>query len=183
MSQEWEIKSCSRACAGTNQPFLDGQAIISCLHFGEEGYQRKDFSEAGWTEEARKGVVSFWRSVYHAPPPPTPEAVKKETAETLLRQFLAKEDYSRINAIYILAVMLERKRVLVERDVQVREDGTKVLIYEHKKTGEVFTIPDPQLKLGELTVVQQEVAELLGLPTRPGPVPAPTTPAPEAPPT
>ena len=172
MSQEWEIKSCSRACAGTSQPFSDGQAIISCLQFGEEGYQRKDFSEVGWTEEARKGVVSFWRSVYHAPPPPTPEAVKKETAETLLRQFLAKEDYSRINAIYILAVMLERKRVLVERDVQIREDGTKVLIYEHKKTGEVFTIPDPQLKLGELTVVQQEVAELLGLPLRPGTPPA-----------
>ena len=182
MSQEWEIKSCSRVCAGTNQPFHDGQAILSCLHFGAEGYQRKDFSEAGWTEEARQGVVSFWRSVYHAPPPPTPEAVKKETAETLLRQFLAKEDYSRINAIYILAVMLERKRVLVERDVQVREDGTKVLIYEHKKTGEVFTIPDPQLKLGELTVVQQEVAELLGLPTRPGPAPVPAAPAPEAPP-
>ena len=182
MSQEWEIKTCSRVCAGTSQPFADGQPIVSCLQFGAEGYQRKDYSEPGWTPEARVGVVSFWRSVYHAPPPPAPEAVKKETAETLLRQFLAKEDFSRINAIYILAVMLERKRVLVERDVQIREDGSKVLIYEHKKTGEVFTIPDPQLKLGELTLVQQEVAELLGLPTRPAPgaEPPPTAPQPDA---
>ncbi len=171
MSQEWEIKACGRTCAGTQQPFADGQPIFSCLQFGPEGYVRKDYSEAGWTGEVRSGVVSFWRSVYHAPPPPAPEAVKKETAETLLRQFMAKEDFSRINAIYILAVMLERKRVLVERDVQSREDGTKVRIYEHKKTGEVFTIPDPQLKLGELEVVQQEVAELLGLPARPGSAP------------
>ena len=183
MSQEWEIKSCGRSCAGTQQPFDDGQPITSCLVYGPEGYQRKDFSDAGWTEEARKDVVSFWRSVFHAPPPPTQEAVKKETAETLLRQFLSKEDYTRINAIYILAVMLERKRVLVERDVQIREDGSKVLIYEHKKTGEVFTIPDPQLKLGELTQVQQEVAELLGLPTRPSapPPPVPVSADPEAP--
>lgn len=166
MSQEWEIKSCGRACAGTGQPFEDGQAIHSCLVFGTEGYLRKDFSEAGWEASDRQGVVSFWKSEFHAPPPPAPEAVRKETAETLLRQFLGKEDYSRINAVYILAVMLERKRVLVERDVQVREDGTKVLIYEHKKTGEVFTIPDPQLKLGALEAVQQEVAELLGLPAR-----------------
>jgi hypothetical protein len=173
MSQEWEIKSCSRLCAGTNQPFVDGQSIHSCLMFGAEGYQRKDFSEAGWTDEARQSAVSFWKSVYHEPDAPTPEAVKKETAETLLRQFLAKDDYTRINAIYILAVMLERKRVLVERDVQIREDGTKVLIYEHKKTGEVFTIPDPQLKLGELTQVQQEVAELLGFTARPEPPPSP----------
>lgn len=179
MSQEWEIKACSRVCDGSGQPFADQQPIISCLVVGPEGYVRKDFAETGWTEEARQGVVSFWKSVFHAPPPPTPEAVKKETAETLLRQFLAKEDFSRINVVYILAVMLERKRVLVERDVQVREDGTRILIYEHKKTGEVFTIPDPMLKLGELNEVQQEVAELLGLPQRPGtpPAPAPVAPA------
>lgn len=175
MSQEWEIKSCSRVCSGTGQPFADGQAIYSCLQAGAEGFERRDFSEAGWTEQIRQGVVSFWKSVYHAPPPPTPEAVKKETAETLLRQYMTKEDFSRINAVYILAVMLERKRVLVERDVQDREDGTRLRIYEHKKTGEVFTIPDPKLKLGELAQVQQEVAELLGLPVRPSPAPAAPT--------
>ncbi len=174
MSQEWEIKSCGRGCAGTGSPFADGQPIYSCLQAGPEGYVRKDFSEPGWTEEARQGVVSFWKSVYHAPPPPSAETVKKETAETMLRQFLTKEDYSRINVVYILAVMLERKRVLVERDVQDRDDGMRIRIYEHKKTGEVFTIPDPQLKLGELAQVQQEVAELLGFPARPGtPPPAP----------
>ena len=176
MSQEWEIRACSRVCAATGQSFADGQSIHSCLVYGPEGYERRDFSEAGWAQADRQGVVSFWKSEFHAPPPPAPEAVRKETAETLLRQFLGKEDYSRINAIYILAVMLERKRVLVERDVQVREDGCRVLIYEHKRTGEVFTIPDPQLKLGALEAVQQEVAELLGLSAQTAVPPPPAAP-------
>jgi hypothetical protein len=165
MSQEWDIKACGHACAGTGEPFADGQVIHSCLYFGEEGYARKDFSEAGWTDAARQGALSVWKAQYHAPPPPAPEPVKKETAETLLRQFMAREDFSRKNAIYILAVMLERKRVLMERDVQVREDGSKVRVYEHRKTGEVFAVPDPDLKLTELAEVEQEVADLLGIRT------------------
>jgi hypothetical protein len=176
MSQEWDIKACGKACAGTGEPFADRQLIHSCLYFSEAGYTRKDFSEAGWNAAAREGAVSVWQSEYHAPPPPTPEVLRKETAETLLRQLIAKEDFSRKNVIYILAVMLERKRILGERDVQVREDGSKIRIYEHKKTGEVFTIPDPDLKLKELATVEQEVAELLGIRT------ASTTPAPPAPP-
>ena len=36
-----------------------------------------------------------------------------------------------------------------------------MLIYEHAKSGDVFTILDPTLKLAELGDVQSKVAELL----------------------
>jgi hypothetical protein len=35
-------------------------------------------------------------------------------------------------------------------------------IYEHVKTGELFIIPDPQLRLDQMAEVQAQVAELLG---------------------
>ncbi len=95
------------------------------------------------------------------PAPPPEETLKKETAESLLRQFMEDEDASRRNAIYILAVMLERRRTLVEKDVQVRKDGIKVRVYEHRKTGETFLVPDPELRLAELGHVQEEVVALL----------------------
>lgn len=163
MAQEWEIKARGHVCAATGAAFTDGQPLVSTLVRSAEGYERRDYSETGWAQTQPGDVVSTWKTVYRAPPPPAPEAVKKETAEALLRQYMAKDDFSRINAIYILAVMLERKRILVEKDVQTREDGTKLRIYEHRKTGEVFAIPDPQLKLTELEGVQQEVQDLLGL--------------------
>lgn len=181
-NQEWNIKACTPACAGTGTPFQDGQAIYSRLTIGAEGtYERSDFCEAGWTEEAHKAAISHWKGVYRAPPTKPDDPLKKGTVETLLRQFMAKEDYSKLKVVYILAVMLERKRILAEKDVQRREDGSRVRIYEHKKTGEIFTIPDPELKLNELEDVTLEVNALLGIPPRKGTVPNPPAAPAEAP--
>ena len=69
-------------------------------------------------------------------------------------------------ASYILAVMLERKRILRVKD-QIKTDGQRIFVYEHPKTGDVFTIPDPDLQLNQLETVQRDVADLLehGLPS------------------
>lgn len=161
MSQDWDIKKRADACMKTGDGFGDGQRYVSRLTFGAEGYVREDFAEEVWDQSMAEGALSVWRSTFRLPPPPPAEPMKKETVESMLRQFMNKEDYSRKNAIYILAVMLERKRLLVERDVQERDDGTKVRVYEHRHTGETFVVPDPELKLSELEHVQEEVIALL----------------------
>jgi hypothetical protein len=168
MSQDWVIKGRARVCSICGEPFADGANIFSALQQGAEGYERLDISDVCWAQAPRDKMISFWRSVYHAPPPPAEEPLKKETVETLLRQYMSKEDFSRVQVIYILAVMLERKRILVERDVQRKDDGTKLRIYEHRQTGEIFTIPDPELRLDQISEVQQQVNELLGIPPPPG---------------
>jgi hypothetical protein len=58
--------------------------------------------------------------------------------------------------------MLERKRILRETDCQRTPDGQLTRVYEHTKTGEVFIVPDPQLRLDQIAEVQQQVAGLLG---------------------
>ena len=65
------------------------------------------------------------------------------------------------NACYVLAAMLERKRVLKQVKTESRDAGNRVLVYEQGSTGDVFIVPDPQLRLDELESVQNEVAELL----------------------
>ena len=70
MSQDWVIKSRAHACAVSGEPFADGANIYSVLSRGEEGYVRADISEAHWQDAPRENVVSFWRTVYQAPPPP-----------------------------------------------------------------------------------------------------------------
>ena len=56
--------------------------------------------------------------------------------------------------------MLERKRVLKQMKSEATDDG-RILIYEHNKTGDVFIVPDPQLRLDEIEKVQNEVGTLL----------------------
>ena len=160
--QEWNIKARSDSCQTCNKPFTDDELFFSRLDFGEGGYGRRDFCSVCWNDSAKRNALSVWKGVFKLPPPPAPEALKKETAESLLRELMETEDLANRNTIYILAVMLERRRILAERDVQTREDGVKVRVYEHRKTGETFLVPDPGLKLSELKEVQEEVVARLG---------------------
>ena len=57
--------------------------------------------------------------------------------------------------------MLERKRLLKQVKTESQDEGRRVLIYEQSTTGDVFVVPDPQLRLDELEAVQNEIAELL----------------------
>ena len=74
---------------------------------------------------------------------------------------IEQNDPTHMEACFILAVMLERKRVIKNKDQIRNEDGGRTLIYEHTQSGDVFTILDPALKLAELGDVQAKVAELL----------------------
>ena len=74
---------------------------------------------------------------------------------------IEQNDPEHTEACFILAVMLERKRVIKNKDQVRQENGKRMLIYEHTKNGDVFTILDPGLKLTELGQVQAKVSNLL----------------------
>jgi len=77
-----------------------------------------------------------------------------------LRRYMTESDEGHANARYILALMLERKRLL--KQIEAKEDiHGRTLVYEHVKTGEVFIVPDPGLRMDQVEAVQNEVAALL----------------------
>jgi hypothetical protein len=172
MQQEWSIQPRAERCAVTGQPFGDGEYFYTVLYDEKTGFRREDLSEKAWQERtSRRGAepFSFWRAKFEVPPPTVANALKKETAEELLRRYMAEETAQHGNARYILALMLERKRLLKQIDTKMTEQGERALIYEHTKSGEVFLIPDPQLRLDQMADVQAQVAELLSHSAAPRP--------------
>lgn len=149
-------------CAVTGRAFAEGELFYTLLVREKEGFSRQDWSEEAWAARNENiAPFSFWKTRFELPPPAEPETLEKATAEDLLRRYMEETDDGHRHARYILALMLERKRLL--RQVEAREEaGARTLIYEHVKTGEVFVIPDPGLQLDQLAAVQAEVAELLG---------------------
>ncbi len=158
---EWDIQSRADACAACQRPFVDKDTYHTLLSMNAGGYMRRDLCEACFTATSREGVLSYWQGEYKVPPPPPPEPIQKETAETLLRKLVESTDPTHAAARYILAVMLERKRILKHRDTALEPNGNELLVYEHARTGESFTIPDPHLRLNHLMQVQDEIAALL----------------------
>lgn len=162
MAQEWNIKTRSTACSSCQASFADGQPYHTRLVFQEHDYLRGDFCETCWAAaQAAQPGYSSWKGYFKMPPSEPDRRVKKETAETLLRELIESADAGKTSVIYILAVMLERQRVLVEREVRTHDDGSRIVIYEHKKTAETFAITDPKLKLSELDSVQKDIMDLL----------------------
>ena len=162
MNQDWDIKPRSRVCQKCQADFVDHQPYFTWLSFTPEGYQRMDCCEPCSRSLPNDGSRhSSWKGIFKMPPPEPEKTIRRETAETLLRNLVANEATSSANVIYILAVMLERQRVLVEKEVRQREDGARILVYEHRKTGEAFLVRDPQLRLDQLDPVQAEVSAML----------------------
>lgn len=180
---EWNIQSRGHACQSCETAFTDQQAYHTILFDEKRDFLRTDVCQKCWDAQYslardRKGFVSCWHGQYEAPPPVV-EAIQKENAETLLRKLIEVNDPKHVAATYILAVMLERKRILKVKE-QIKSEGRRIFIYEQPKTGDVFTIPDPDLQLNQLEEVQRDVAQLLehGLPAETPAAEA--APAPEA---
>ena len=158
---EWAIKQRADSCAVTRRAFAPGEYFYTLLYHDAEGYRREDLSEEAWhNRNDNIRPFSFWKSRYEPSPPKPVEPVAKENAEQLFRRLMISNNPP-ANACYVLAVMLERKRVLKQVKTESRDGRSRVLIYEHGSTGDVFVVPDPQLRLDELETVQNELAELL----------------------
>jgi len=164
LNEPWSIKSRAHACSVTEKKFDDGESFYTALFPDPEssGYLRKDFSEEAWKNRGDddEKPFSFWGSVYQAPVKEEEVEVTEESPEDLLRRLVEEDEEHTENARYILAVMLERKKLLVEADSQPTSTGI-IRIYEHRKTGDVFIVKDPNIPLSEIENVQQEVADLL----------------------
>lgn len=164
-ADSWHVRSRSRACAATEKQFSDGETIITALYPDPEssGYLRRDYTVEAWNglSDAAEQPFSFWKTNYRAPVSDGDEnPMEKLSAEELLRRLVDEDAEHTENTRYILAVMLERQKLLRETDSQRTPSGI-LRVYEHRKTGEVFLVRDPDIPLDQVEAVQTEVAVLL----------------------
>lgn len=183
--QEWKIKGRAHACCVTGQPFAENEPFYTALFEDdseEDGFIRRDYCVAAWKQERPQlQPFSHWRSVYEPPvaEPARRDVVEKEGAESLLRRLIEEDDPLTENTRFILALMLERKKNLRETDTRSL-GSARLRIYEHAKSGEVFIIRDPELRLDQLESIQREVSDMLASRSAlPPPTPAPPAAAPE----
>jgi hypothetical protein len=165
LNESWHVRSRARNCAATERPFTDGETIVTALFPDPEssGYVRRDYALEAWQERAADAETpfSFWRTTYAAPADTSDaDPVKKLSADELLARLVEEDEDHTENTRYILAVMLERQRILRETDHQRTGDGI-IRVYENRKTGDIFIVRDPNIPLDQVETVQMEVMILL----------------------
>ena len=165
LAEPWHVRSRGRECAATQRAFVDGETIVTALFPDPEssGYLRRDYGVDGWKSYQETGAAPFssWRTTYTvAPNNEAALAAEKLSAEEILQRLVEEDEDHTENARFILAVMLERQKLLRETDSQRTPTGI-LRVYEHRKTGEVFIVKDPDIPLSDIEAVQNEVFILL----------------------
>ncbi len=162
LPNEWAIKHRADSCAVTQRPFVPGEYFYTLLYHGADGYRREDLSEEAWQSRNENiRPFSFWKSRYEPlpPKPAEPRAQGKCRATlsafdgvgfTACKRLLRPGGHARTKTCFETG-----------EDRRIPRWRGRVLIYEQGSTGDVFIVPDPQLRLDELENVQNEVAELL----------------------
>ena len=202
---DWNLRSRGHVCTSCGSPFAAGAPVQTAVFafetplvaelFAEKlaeeaaaeaagappkphpGYVRADFCETCWKSRAAGATwISAWRSVYEPPPAVPPDPVKKADHESLLRSLLeGPEPQNWLPEIYLLAILLERRRILVERRVTTAPDGTRVHIYEHRRSGDILLVADPGFTAERIPETQARIEKLLGI-ERPAPQQQPQPP-------
>jgi len=147
MQTDWDVKGCAHACTKTGKPFEEGEYFYTLLYReGTDGFRREDLcAEAAWHQHD-ESAFSYWRSQYVPPAPPTPEALKEDDDETMLRALLVQNDPETANAAYILALVLERKKILIP----VESHDSELLVYTRADSSEAIVVRNPALQIDHI---------------------------------
>lgn len=166
MADSYSIKSRSHRCSLTEVPFQEGDTFVAAIFPDpdSDGYLRRDFSLQAWQEKENNPEeeipFSFWKSHYKPPVKEEEVRVTSHNPEALFTKLVEENEEHTENARFILAVMLERKKLLRETDTQ-QLPSALLRIYEHRKTGHVYIVKDPQIALADVDTIQEEIHRLL----------------------
>ena len=172
---DWRLKPRSGRCTRCGAPFTPGGSGFSLLtpDPAGEGYVRHDLCadcHAALPPEARRGASATWPFTVPAAPPKADAASPRAphpNADAVLRAALGRGDPRDRAAIYVLALLLERGKRLVERQLTRDEAGRTVHLYEERASGDLLPIVEPPLTEAALPEMRQRVAEWLEHGVRP----------------
>ena len=159
MSFEW-LPKCSRVCSRTGRVLEVGETCYSALLEDRDGrifffY----FSPEAWPPSSENHVLGWWRFVI---PEGTENRMRLAPNDILLELFDKWVlDPSRAEELYILSLLLLRRRVFRYENSAGHREGKDLLLVYSPRRETTYSIPVVSLTDGRISEIQQELAELL----------------------
>lgn len=138
----------------------------------EGGWLRRDICDGCWKEEDKKAqflaekpeIYFLWKSKIPVVPPKSPaDSTVVEKLFEMLRLALAGDSEVQQAEAFILAMLLKRKKKLIERKEFKPAGGVSCLLYEDTDTQEIFSVPKVGLEKLEVHKIQDQIQKSLHL--------------------
>lgn len=155
---EFDFKRPTRRCHRTERDLQPGESYYSALLDEGDELVRVDFSAAAWTGPP-PGAIGWWRSqlperdgqrVYWAPP-------------AVLLAYFQELDHrpEKAETRYVLALLLQQKRLLALRDVRRGPHGEQEWVLHAARLDADFVVADVPPAPSHLAAIQSELASHL----------------------
>lgn len=167
---EYRFAGRAPECAVTGKPFEGGESIVSAIFDEADGFVRRDFSEQAFP--GPEGTFSVWKSVM-AVKAEDPYKLDFELAGQFLQKLVDEADPEREGLIYVLTLLLSRKRRVKILHSAALPEGEllRVRIPGPEEDVEV-AVRAPRLGAEAIERLQAEIARLFGF-AAPEPEPEP----------
>lgn len=122
---DYEVERCTRHCAASGRELAEGEEFFSVLVNDQCDVRRHDYAAEAWAGPPAE-AVAWWKSRM-----PTREAKKGQLApnDVLLQLFSELEQApDKADMRYVLALLLVRRRVLREEDMERDEANNEFLV-------------------------------------------------------
>lgn len=165
INTNWEVQKCALSCSKCETEFKDAEQLRTVLYFNQDNsVERKDFCANCFSAELKTKDSISWKVTFKAKKKEGEVQDKKAIVEELFKEYLHSSEPVHSKYCYIMALMLERKKILVEKKdkkITSKSSGRRMFFYEHAKSGEVFIVHDPDIDLFEISSLQREITDIL----------------------
>ena len=157
-AMDYEVKSCSRHCAGSGRELSPGETFYSVLMAEGAELRRYDYAEEQWKGPPPE-AIGWWKSEI-----PDRNASRRHWAPNdVMLQFFDElaEQPDKQDMRYVLALLLVRRRVLRLEESRVDGQGGEVIVVYCPRRETTYEVPAVVPERSRIDEIQEELARLL----------------------
>lgn len=164
---EWDraVKRPEDVCASCEEKFGAEAIVVTALELTSEGFQRTDRCGACYDAEERE-PFSFWRRALPKDLANRPRRLDLAFLSEFFRRLDGKDDAHARRVMWIVALLLLRKKILELSD-RKSEGDVETLVLHFKNEEKEYEVADPQLDDEAMSSIEDDLARIFNLDTRP----------------
>ncbi|MHC4660416.1 MAG: hypothetical protein ACYS8W_01885 [Planctomycetota bacterium] len=163
---EYRISRTQKTCAGCNKGFEEKKVFFSVVLDTDSGLQRADYCGDCWdsvSEEEKSGFFSFWKTSIRPKEKRGRRPLDLETARDFFIRLHGAADPQKQNFLYLLTLLILRKRGLVHKKT-IRENGGEIfLLHFPREEDTLYHVRVPLLDEDSLESIRTDFSDLLDM--------------------
>lgn len=155
---EFEVQRFTRRCAAQDRELQPGEVFFSVLVPQGDSVQRLDYCRQAW-HGPPDNALGWWQARV---PDPVTRKVQWAPNTVMLDYFLRLvDDSTRQDLRYVLTLLLIRRRILRQEEIESGPDGSELLKVYCARSESHYVVPVVLPEPERATEIQQEIAKIL----------------------